>query len=167
MRNRFNKYGLEIHPDKSRTISFGRFEKQNAGKQKRRPNTFDFLGFTHYCDKSRRGNFKTGRKTSCKKFAAKCKEMNRWLKGVRNLEKTKVWWKTLNSKLLGHYQYYGVSENYDAIARFYLMTLRLVFKWLNRRSQKKRMNWVGFNNYLKCYPLSKPRIAHNFYTLAH
>ncbi len=57
LRNRFNKYGLELHPTKSRNISFGRFERENAKRQNRRANTFDFLGFSHYCDKSRKGNF--------------------------------------------------------------------------------------------------------------
>ncbi|MDZ7721475.1 MAG: reverse transcriptase domain-containing protein [candidate division KSB1 bacterium] len=84
LQNRFTQYGLEIHLTKSRNISFGRFERENARSQKRRANTFDFLGFTHYCDWSRRGYFKVGRKTSRKKYTAKCKEMNAWLKSIRN-----------------------------------------------------------------------------------
>jgi group II intron reverse transcriptase/maturase len=164
LKNRFNKYGLEIHPTKSRTISFGRFERENAQKQKRRPNTFDFLGFTHYCGKTRRGKFKLGRRTSRKKFSAKCKELNNWLKSIRNFIETKEWWKILRAKLRGHYQYYGVSENYSGIERFYRQALRMVRKWLNRRSQKKSMSWEKFDHYLKCYPLPKPSIRHNFYT---
>ena len=164
LKNRFNKYGLEIHPTKSRNISFGRFERQNAKSQGRRANTFDFLGITHYCDVSRKGNFKIGRKTSRKKFSAKCKEMNAWLKSTRNRVKTKEWWKTLASKLRGHFQYYGISENYGSIVRFYNHTLKLVKKWLNRRSQKRKMNWDNFTSYLEHYPLPKPRIAHSFYT---
>jgi len=163
--NRFNKYGLEIHPTKSRNISFGRFERENARKQSRRPNTFDFLGFTHYCDRSRKGNFKVGRKTSRKKYTAKCKAMNRWLKAIRNQVKTKEWWKILIAKLRGHYQYYGVSENYDGITRFYKVVIRIVRKWLNRRSQKRKMSWDKFNKYLEHYPLPKPRIVHSFYAL--
>jgi len=93
LKNRFNKYGLEIHPTKSRTFSFGRFEQENARKQNRRSNTFDFLGFTHFCDKTRNGTFKVGRKTSRKKFATKIKAMNLWLKGIRNLLHLKDWWK--------------------------------------------------------------------------
>lgn len=162
--NRFNRYGLEIHPEKSKRISFGRFELQNAENQKRKPNTFTFLGFTHFCDLSRKGNFKVGRKTSKKKFASKCKEMNQWLKDVRNTSKTFEWWKILASKLTGHYQYYGVSENYKGIRRFYMATMRLLYKWLNRCSQKSRMNWEKFTEYLKHYPLPKPSIKHNFYT---
>lgn len=100
LRNRFNKYGLELHPTKSRNISFGRFERENAKRQNRRANTFDFLGFTHYCDRSRKGNFKVGRKTSHKKYAAKCKEMNAWLKAIRNQVQTKEWWKTRNNAIV-------------------------------------------------------------------
>lgn len=164
LKNRFNKYGLEIHPEKSRKISFGRYEKENSDKQNRRPNTFDFLGFTHFCAKSRKGNFKVGRKTSRKKFTSKCKEMNKWLKSVRNLTKTKEWWKILQAKLRGHIQYYGVSENYHCVMRFYNITVKQTKKWLNRRSQKKKTGWAKFNKYLKKYPLPKPRIVHSFYT---
>ena len=164
---RFERYGLEIHPDKSRVLSFGRFERENAKNQNRRANTFDFFGFTHYCDKTRKGRFKVGRKTSRKKFKVKCDEMNRWLKSIRNLVKTKEWWKTLRRKLQGHYQYYGVSGNMPSISEYYSITVRLVHKWLNRRSQKKRMNWSKLNNYLSCYPLPKPSIKHALYTLSH
>ena len=163
LRNRFNKYGLELHPTKSRNISFGRFERGNARLQNRRANTFDFLGFTHYCDKSRRGNFKVGRKTSRKKYIAKCRAMNAWLKAVRNQVKTKEWWKILIAKLRGHFQYYGVSENYKGIARFYKVTIRMVRKWMNRRNQKRKMSWDRFTKYLEHYPLPKPRIVHSFY----
>jgi RNA-directed DNA polymerase len=163
LRNRFNKYGLELHPTKSRNLSFGRFELENAKLQNRRANTFDFLGFTHYCDKSRKGNFKIGRKTSRKKYTAKCRAMNAWLKAIRNQVKTKEWWKILIAKLRGHFQYYGVSENYDGIARFYKNTIRMVRKWMNRRSQKRKMSWDRFTKYLEHYPLPKPKIVHSFY----
>ena len=124
LKARFERYGLEIHPDKSRAFSFGRFEGENAMRQNRRANTFDFLGFTHYCDKTRKGGFKVGRKTSRKKFKAKCKDMNLWLKSVRNLVKTKEWWKVLRAKLHGHYQYYGVSGNMPSISKYYSITVR-------------------------------------------
>ena len=163
LHNRFNKYDLELHPTKSRNMSFGRYEWLNAKNQKRRANTFDFLGFTHYCDKSRKGNFKIGRKTSRKKYSVKCREMNAWLKKIRNMVRTKEWWKTLMAKLRGHFQYYGISENFDSIEKFYRFTIRMVHKWLNRRSQKRKMNWDRFNEYLEHYPLPKPRIVHSFY----
>jgi group II intron reverse transcriptase/maturase len=165
LQNRFNKYELKLHPQKSRTFSFGRFERENSKNQNRKANTFNFLGFTHYCDRSRKGFFKIGRKTSRKKYASSCKEMNRWLKSIRNLYKTKDWWSLLKVKLLGHYQYYGVSDNYRNIAQFYHMTLKLVHKWINRRSQKRKMSVDGFYKYLEHYPLPKPEIVHNLYML--
>ena len=164
LKNRFSRFELEIHPEKSRKFSFGRFETKNAKKQNRRSKTFDFLGFTHFCDKARKDFFKVGRKTSRKKFVKKCKEMTVWLKKVRDKDKPKEWWDTLNSKLKGHFQYYGVGGNYKSINAFYKHTVRMLHKWLNRRSQKKSMNW-DFNKYLECYPIPKPKIVHNFYTM--
>lgn len=166
LQNRFNKYELELHPEKSRRISFGCFEQENARTQGRSANTFDFLGFTHFCTKTRKGLFKLGRKTCRKKFNRKCKEMTDWLKAIRNHMKPKEWWDTLKAKLRGHYQYYGVSENIRGLKAYYAHTRRMLFKWLNKRSQKKSMNWQGFNNYLKCYPLPMPKITHDFYTLS-
>lgn len=163
LENRFEEYGLQLHPEKSRKFSFGKYERENAARQNRKPNVFDFLGFTHYCDKTRKGKFKVGRKTSRKKFAAKCRAMNEWLKSGRNLCKTKEWWSILRAKLRGHYQYYGISENYRGVLSYYKLTLKLTRKWLNRRSQRKRMSWKKFSQYLEKYPLPKPRIVHSFY----
>jgi len=165
LQNRFGKYQLQLHPDKTSAFSFGRHEKQNALKENRKANTFDFLGLTHYCDKTRKGYFKVGRKTSAKKFRAKAKDLNQWLKRIRNLVLTKDWWKILSSKLRGHFEYYGVSENYRSIFKFYKLAIRLAKKWLNRRSQKRKMNWQKMNDYLLLYPLPKPRIRHNFYVV--
>jgi len=167
LENRFNKYKLTLHPDKTKVFSFGRFESENSQNQNRKPNTFDFLGFTHFCDKTRKGYFKVGRKTAMKKFRAKIKALNVWLKQIRNLLPAKEWWKTLKAKLRGHFEYYGVSGNFPSIAKFYSLAVKLVHKWLNRRSQKRRMSWSKMYNYLTLYPLPKPSIKHNFYTLSH
>jgi len=166
LENRFNRFELTLHPDKTRVFSFGRFEKSNSQNRNKKANTFDFLGFTHFCGKTRRGYFKVGRKTAMKKFRAKIKELNRWLKSIRNLIPTKEWWQILKAKLRGHFQYYGVSGNYPTINKFYRLAIKLVHKWLNRRSQKKRMSWSKLYNYLNLYPLPKPTIKHNFYTLS-
>ena len=166
LRERFAKFDLELHPEKTRVISFGRYERENAKRQNRRTNTFDFLGFTQYCGISRRGKFIVGRKTSRKKFRMKCKEMNDWLKKIRNYKKAKEWWPVLQAKLRGHYQYYGVSGNMRTLQRFYMLTIRMTLKWLNRRSQRKSFNWDRFNEYLEHYPLPKPKIVHNLYTLS-
>ena len=166
LQERFAKFDLELHSEKTVAISFGRYERENAKRQKRKPHTFDFLGFTHFCGQSRKGKFIVGRKTSAKKFRKKCRELNAWLKAIRNTVKTKDWWSVLIAKLRGHYQYYGVSGNMPSLRRFYVATLRLVRKWLNRRSQRKSYSWKRFIEYLKHYSLPMPRIVHNLYTLS-
>ena len=163
LEERLNKFGLDLAKEKTRAIEFGRYAKVNAERIGKKPDTFDFLGFTHYCDRSRKGNFKVGRKTRRKKFNAKLKEMNEWLKAVRNLVELKEWWKTLSAKLRGHYEYYGISGNYASIEEYYKRSCNLAYKWLNRRSQKKSMNWVQYTEYLNQFPLPKPEIKHNIY----
>ena len=166
LRERFTQFDLELHPEKTRVISFGRYERENAQRQGRRAHTFDFLGFTHFCGRSRKGHFIVGRRTSRKKFRKTCKELNLWLKRIRNFLPVKQWWPILAAKLRGHYQYYGVSGNMPSLQRYDRLALRLVLKWLNRRSQRRSFNWAGFDEYLKHYPLPKPRIVHNLYTLS-
>jgi RNA-directed DNA polymerase len=163
---RFAKFDLELHPEKTRVISFGRYERQKAKRQNRRANTFDFLGFTHYCGISRKGKFIVVLKTSRKKFRMKCKEMNNWLRKIRNYRPAKEWWPILQAKLRGHYQYYGVSGNMRSLRRFYWLTLRMTVKWLNRRSQRKSFNRASFAKYLEHYPLPEPTIVHHLYTLS-
>ena len=163
LNNRFGKYSLQLHPEKTGAFSFGRYERKNAKVQDRKANTFDFLGFSHYCDTTRRGYFKVGRKTSRKKFRKKIKELNMWLKSIRNLISIKEWWKILSLKLQGHYEYYGISENYKSINKFYKIAIKLAKKWINRRSQKKVMNWERMRSYLIIFPLPKPNIRHSFY----
>jgi group II intron reverse transcriptase/maturase len=166
LRERFGRYDLQLHPDKTRVMSFGRYEEGNARKQERRDNTFDFLGLTHYCTKSRHGGFLVGRSTAAKKFRKKVKELNLWIKAQRNLHTLRELWKMLTVKLRGHYQYYGISGNYRGIYRYYRCALRLAFKWLNRRSQRKSFKWEQFLKYLARYPLPKPHITHRLYGMS-
>ena len=162
LKGRLNKFFLELAEDKTKLIGFGRFARAKALKYGRKAETFDFLGFTHFNDKDRKGGFRVGRKTVRKRFVVKQREIYQYLKSVRTI-KPKLWWQTLSSKLRGHYQYYGVSGNYHSIQRFYEETLKGLHKWLNRRSQKKSMNWEKFWLYLERFPLPKPRIYHNLY----
>ena len=165
LERRLGKFGLELAEDKTRVIEFGRYAEENAKRRGKKPDTFNFLGFTHFCGKSRKKRFKVGRKTDRKKFNMKIKETNEWLRKIRNAYKVKEWWPILCAKLRGHFQYYGVSGNFRSISRFYYLTIRLVFKWLNRRSQKKSFNWKRFSAYVKKHGLPQPKIYHNVYTL--
>jgi len=165
LKERLARFTLELAEEKTRIIEFGRYAKMNAKSRGEKPATFNFLGFTHFIDKSRKGRFKLGRKTDRKKMTVKLKEMNIWLKNIRNQYPAREWWKILKAKLSGHFHYYGVSGNYRSISKFYYLTIRLVFKWLNRRSQKKSFNWNTFMDYLKRHELPRPKIHHDFYTL--
>jgi len=155
--------GLELASDKTRLIEFGRFAEDNREKRGLgKPETFDFLGFTHYCSKSKKGWFRVKRKTSKKKLRAKLTEMNVWIKQNRHL-RLKDLTKELNLRLRGHYQYYGVTDNFKSINIYGHKTMWMLFKWLNRRSQRPSYTWQGFEEMLKVFPLVKPRIYHSIY----
>jgi group II intron reverse transcriptase/maturase len=165
IKERFAFFGLELEPTKTRLVEFGRYAEQNRKKRgEGKPETFDFLGFTHYCSKSyKTGGFRVKRKTAQKKYRLKLKEMNQWLKQNRHL-RLKDLTDMLNAKLRGHYQYYGITDNFKSIGNFLFETQRMMFKWLNRRSQKKSYIWEEFNQLLKIFPLVQPRIYCNIYS---
>jgi len=155
---RLGSFGLEVEPTKTKVMEFGRFAVQNAKRRGERAETFDFLGLTHYCGTKRDGKgFRMKRVTVRKKFIAKLKIFKEWLKKARNL-KTKELWETVQSKLRGHYNYYGVTDNLRGIARFAEEVKKLLFKWLNRRGKKNCLNWERFREMLKRFPLPEPRI---------
>lgn len=166
LEQRLEKFGLRIAKGKSHIIEFGRYIWQKAQREGVKVATFDFLGFTHYCDKTRKGAFKLGRKTARKKYTQKVKELNQWMKKVRNLVELKEWWQVLRLKLRGHYRYYGISGNMPSMRIFYTKAIRLAHKWINRRSQKKSYNWRQFLNFVRYNPLPQPRIYHLTYTLS-
>lgn len=163
IKGRLKENGLEANAEKTRAISFGRYEKENAQRTGRKANTFDFLGITHYIGTSRWGKFKVGRKTSKKRFRRSCAAMNRWLSSMRNALPLKELRGQLKAKMNGHYAYYGVSDNSRSLNGYYRIVIRMIFKWINRRSQRVSMNWSKFTAYLKRFPLPKPRIVHRFY----
>jgi group II intron reverse transcriptase/maturase len=166
LKQRLGKFALRIAEGKARIIEFGRYVWAKARREGKKVATFDFLGFTHYCDKTRRGKFKLGRKTSVKKFRQKLEEMNLWLKKARNFVELKEWWKVLRVKLLGHYRYYGASGNMQALRKFYIQTSKLAYKWINRRSQKKSFTYAQYCKFKEYNPLPEPKIYHLIYTLS-
>ena len=155
--------GLELEPEKTRLVEFGRFAEESRKKRgEGKPETFDFLGFTHYCSKSKQGRFRVKRRTARKKYRTKLSEMNLWIKQNRHL-RLKNLFEELNLKLRGHYQYYGVTDNSASIGNFLQHTQLMLFKWLNRRSQRPSYSWDGFNEMLRIFPLVQPRIYCNIY----
>jgi len=162
---RFALFGLELEPTKTRLVEFGRFAEPNRkNRGEGMPDTFDFLGLTHFCSKSHKtGKFRLKRRTARKKFRLKLKEMNLWLKQNRHLRLKELTSK-LNQKLRGHYQYYGITDNYKSMDNFLYQVNRMLFKWLNRRSQRKSYTWEGYAELLKIFPLARPRIYVNIYS---
>lgn len=163
LKDRLAKFGLEIAEDKTRLVKFGRRVWQLANKRKEKVETFNFLGFTHYCGKSRQGYFVMGHKTSKQNLSRKLKETKEWLKKVRNRLPLKEWWTILKAKLNGHYGYFGISGNFRWIRQYFRNVYWMVFKWINRRSQKKSMTLEMFNKYLGHSPLPMPRICYALY----
>ena len=143
-------------------IYFGRFAEQNLAKNGKKPETFDFLGFTHYCAKSRNGNFRVKYKTASKKFRKKCKQMNIAIRDMR-FEKKKYIISKVNQILTGYYHYYGITDNYQMMDNFRMRVIKILFFWMNRRSQRKSYTWDGFNEFLKEHPIVKPHIYVNIY----
>jgi group II intron reverse transcriptase/maturase len=160
LEERLAEFNLEISQEKTRSIKFGRRVWQQAQRDGIKVATFDFLGFTHYCGKSRKGWFVMGHKTSKQRLNAKLTSNNSWLKSIRNMISLKELWPVIKAKLIGHYNYFGISGNMRCLAKYFHRMRLLVFKWINRRSQKRSMSWEQFEKYLDWNPLPTPRIYH-------
>jgi group II intron reverse transcriptase/maturase len=163
LKRRMGNFGLSLEEENSRLIEFGRFAETNCAKRRTRPETSTFLGFTHYCSKSRNGKFRVKRKTSRKKFSKKLKEVHKKI-GEMRMMKTKDIVKKLNEILVGYFHYYGITDNTRSIKSFRYEVMKSLFYWLNRRSQKKSYNWVDFLRMLDtCHPLAEARIYVSIY----
>jgi group II intron reverse transcriptase/maturase len=161
---RLDKFSLQLALNKTKIIEFGRFaarDRDNRGEGK--PETFSFLGFTHYCGKDRKGKFRLKRKTDVKKFRAKVKAFKVWIKALRNIKLMSELFRQVKPKLLGHYAYYGITDNSVMIRNYYDIVVKLLFKWLNRRSQRKSFSLTTFKLYLRLNPLPLPRIYVNLF----
>lgn len=144
MKERLEQFHLEIEPSKTKLIRFGRFAEPEAKRSGRKPETFDFLGFTHYCGKSRSGNFKVKRRTSEKKFRAKLREVKEWLRQERSHQKKGALLQRAKLKLVGHLNYYAITDNARMCDAFRIQMMRLLYKWLNRQSQRRSYDWAQF-----------------------
>lgn len=162
---RLARFGLEAEPAKTKVLAFGPDAATRARQEgRKKPETFDFLGFTHYCSRTRNGRrFRMKRETARKKFRVKLAAMKDWLKENRAKMTTRELWQKVCEKLRGHYGYYGVTDNSSGIGRFYNEVEKLLYKWLNRRSQRKAMTWEKFRLMNKRFPLPRPRIRVNLF----
>lgn len=160
LRQRFAKYGLSLAEEKTKILEFGRYAaRKRAERGLGKPETFDFLGFTFYCSmNTERTFYRCKVKTSRKKLRNKIRAMKEWIRNHRNMP-LECLFKKVNEKLRGHYQYYGVTDNIVECKRFLRQTTWYLYKYLNRRSQKRSYNHeTFFNGLLKTFPLVDPRI---------
>jgi group II intron reverse transcriptase/maturase len=154
---RFAKYGLTIHPEKTRLVDFRKPEESSH----KGDGSFTFLGFTHYWGRSRKGRWVVGRKTDKKRLCRSIQSISQWCRANRCLA-VKEQRRMLAAKLRGHYAYYGITGNFRCLEQFFQRTRETWFKWLNRRSDKRSLYWWQYLRYLHLHPLPYPRIAHSY-----
>lgn len=162
MEQRLNQFGLEIAIEKTKILEFGpQAQKRAKQKGEKKAETFDFLGFTHYCTTSRSGKmFRVGRKSISKRITIKLKLFKQWIRSNRTLPTAEIMETTAN-KLRGHYAYYGVTGNYKSINNYAYEVRRILFKWLGRRGKRGSLNFKKFGLLLQRFPLPTPRILVN------
>lgn len=151
MGKRLGKFGLELSMEKTRVVSFS--PNENPGK-----NSFDFLGFEFRWGKDLKGKAHVKRRTARKKLRNSIKRFNEWCKENRHLRLPELF-SRLNAKLRGHYNYFGVIGNYLSLEQFYYHVQKTLFKYLNRRGQRRSYNWEGFNQLIVQFQLAKPHIT--------
>jgi hypothetical protein len=162
---RFARFGLSIHPTKTQLIAFahpgtaGTPDEENRQSRSDGNGTFDFLGFTHYWARSRRGNWVIKRRTARKRLSRTVKTLWQWCRRNRHLP-LPMQHKQLQAKLAGHYNYYGVRTNFDQLMVVYRHVERTWKYWLNKRRRHPDYNWEQFACVLRAFPLPRPRIVH-------
>lgn len=162
---RFGKYGLTLHPEKTRLVRFTRPAPESKPKRggDDEPGTFDLVGFTHYWKRAaRNGVWVVGRKTAKNRLTRAIRKVSEWCRENRH-RKVAEQHSELVAKLRGHYQYYGITGNGRALRGFYEWVCRVWHRWLNRRSQRNNMTWERFAALLHHYVLPQPVVVHSIY----
>ena len=156
---RLAKYKLELNEEKTSMVNFSKSNFRRGIKQ----GSFEFLGFRFYLGKTLKGGTIPKIKTSGKRFRSKLNNVTAWAKKVRNRIPLGEIWKTFCAKLRGHVQYYGVSFNFKMVSKFLYEAKKIIFKWLNRRSQRKSFDWDKFSLFVKKHPLPRAKIVHRLF----
>jgi RNA-directed DNA polymerase len=156
LEKRLAKYRLALNAEKTRLVPFSK----RTYRQQPQAMAFAFLGFTFYWGRSRKGAVVPKLKSQGKRLRAKLKRVSEWARRVRNQEKLLPLWKRFCAKLAGHIRYFGVSFNARAVQRFLFAATWILFKWLNRRSQRKSFTWAQFARFIQAHPLPKMKIYH-------
>jgi group II intron reverse transcriptase/maturase len=158
---RFGKYGLTLHPDKTRLVPFRRPDRDDSGGGG--PSTFDLLGFTHHWGLSRNGKWVVKQRTAKDRFSRTLRRINEWCRTHRH-DDVETQHRALVRKLRGHYAYFGVTSNHAALSRILHHVEAIWRRWLSRRSQKAFLNWDAMHRLLKRFPLPEPHIVHQYGT---
>jgi len=158
---RLSKYGLAMHPEKTKLVRFERPRNEEDRDGGTRPGTVRFLGFTHYWGKSRKGNRVIVRKTGKERLSRALAVMADWCKSVMH-RKIDEQHKELSRKMTGYYNYYGITGNFRSLGKYFYHVVAIWRKWLNRRSRKRNLDWKRMAALLKIHPLPRPRIVHSF-----
>ncbi len=158
---RFEKYGLTLHPEKTRLVQFQRPPYKDRKGGPPAPGTFDLLGFTHYWARSRKNNWVVLQNTAKDRFRRALKGVSLWLRDHRHWTMESQW-KVLTDKLRGHFGYFGRKGNSRALARFRSQVITVWRKWLSRRSQKGDVSWAKMKKILKEFPLPPVRLIGAF-----
>jgi group II intron reverse transcriptase/maturase len=156
--SRLDAFGLSLAKEKTRCIAFGRFARENAYRRGEKPAEFTFLGFTHYCGKSGRGQFKVKRRTSRKKLAASLRAFSDWARRARHRLRTGEMLRRAKARVQGHLNDYAITDNALGCNTFVYRATRLLYKWLNRKSQRKAYTWDQLNQALAWIGWPKPHI---------
>jgi len=156
---RLAKYNLKMNEDKTKLVKFSKRKQKRGDPQE----TFDFLGFTFYLGKSRKGYYIIKVKTNGKRFRSKLKKVNEWARTIRNKFPLYEIMEKAASKARGHIQYYGVSHNFDNVDAFIFRVTKILFKWVNRRSQRKSFTWEKFLLLLDRVSFPKAKICHKLF----
>lgn len=162
---RFEKYGLKLHPDKTRLVRFERPDKPPQGGNGGGGSSFDLLGFTHFWGKSRKGSWVVKRKTMSARLSRTLKRISMWCSAHRHLP-VKEQHAALSRKLRGHDAYYGITGNGRALSLLRHYVRRIWHKWLNRRSWKTALTWVRMSRLLEAFPLPPARVVHSVFRSA-
>ena len=144
LNDRLEGFGLEVADEKTRCIEFGRFARAEAQGRGQKPKEFTFLGFTHYCGKTRKGNFRLKRRTSRNKFAQSLREFTEWARKSRSVLRKGEMLRRAKSRIDGHLNYYAITDNVLMCSTYRHHATRILFKWVNRKSQRRTYTWKGY-----------------------
>jgi RNA-directed DNA polymerase len=148
LRDRIEGFGLKLAEEKTQCIEFGRFARDKAQQRGEKPKDFTFLGFTHYCGKTRTGYFKVKRRTSRKKLGLSLRKYTEWATKARHVQRKGEMIRSARIRVVGHLNYYAITDNADRCNTYVHHATNILFKWLNRKSQRKAYTWDQYKQAL-------------------